>query len=174
MAIRYISTRGDAPTLDFEGVLLTGLASDGGLYVPTELPVFDASELRAMRDMSYPDLAYTIVAPFVGESIGESDLREIISATYAEFRHPAVAPMVQLDHNQWVLGCFRGTLAFRFRASAAWARGFVGRRGERVVIMGATSGDTGVLPSRDVSAVRTSISSFCIRISACQKFNVDK
>ena len=83
MTIRYVSTRGDAPTLDFEDVLLTGLAADGGLYVPTELPVFDEHQLRAMRDMSYPDLAYTIVAPFVGDSIGEADLREIIAAIYA-------------------------------------------------------------------------------------------
>ena len=114
MTIRYVSTRGQAPELDFEDVLLAGLASDGGLYVPTYLPKFDAEKLRVMQTMSYPDLAYEIVSPFIGDCINEDDLRAILKDTYSSFRHPAVAPLVQLEHNQWVLELFQGpTLAFK-------------------------------------------------------------
>ena len=147
MSIRYVSTRGQAPELNFEDVLLAGLASDGGLYVPTELPTFSREQLVAMQGMSYPDLAYEIVSPFVGDCIDEADLRAILHETYAEFRHPAVAPLVQLDHNQWVLELFQGpTLAFKDFALQLLGRlldHVLARRGEKVVIMGATSGDTG-------------------------------
>jgi len=147
MTIRYVSTRGQAPELDFEDVLLAGLASDGGLYVPTYLPKFDADKLRAMQTMSYPDLAYEIVSPFIGDCINEADLRAILQDTYSSFRHPAVAPLVQLEHNQWVLELFQGpTLAFKDFALQLLGRLLdyvLARRGEKVVIMGATSGDTG-------------------------------
>ena len=147
MTIRYVSTRGQAPELDFEDVLLAGLASDGGLYVPTYLPKFDAEKLRAMQTMSYPDLAYEIVSPFIGDCINETDLRAILQETYSSFRHPAVAPLVQLEHNQWVLELFQGpTLAFKDFALQLLGRLLdyvLARRGEKVVIMGATSGDTG-------------------------------
>jgi threonine synthase len=147
MSIRYVSTRGQAPELNFEDVLLAGLASDGGLYVPTSLPTFSREQLVAMQGMSYPDLAYEIVSPFVGDCTDEADLRAILSETYAEFRHPAVAPLIQLDHNQWVLELFQGpTLAFKDFALQLLGRlldHVLARRGEKVVIMGATSGDTG-------------------------------
>ena len=147
MSIRYVSTRGQAPELGFEDVLLAGLASDGGLYVPTSLPKFDEAQLRAMQDMSYPELAFEIVSPFIGDCISETDLRAILEDTYASFRHPAVAPLVQLDHNQWVLELFQGpTLAFKDFALQLLGRlldHVLARRGEKVVIMGATSGDTG-------------------------------
>jgi threonine synthase len=147
MAIRYVSTRGNGPELNFEDVLLAGLAPDGGLYVPTSLPHFSKEDLLAMREMSYAELAYEIVAPFVGPCIAESDLRAILNDTYAEFRHPAVAPLVQLEDDQWVLELFQGpTLAFKDFALQLLGRlldHVLGRRGEKVVIMGATSGDTG-------------------------------
>ena len=147
MSIRYVSTRGQAPELNFEDVLLTGLASDGGLYVPNTLPTFSREQLADMQGMSYPDLAYEIVSPFVGDCIDETDLRAILNETYAEFRHPAVAPLIQLDHNQWVLELFQGpTLAFKDFALQLLGRlldHVLSRRGEKVVIMGATSGDTG-------------------------------
>jgi threonine synthase len=100
-----------------------------------------------MQGMSYPDLAYEIVSPFVGDCIDETDLRAILNETYTEFRHPAVAPLIQLDHNQWVLELFQGpTLAFKDFALQLLGRlldHVLSRRGEKVVIMGATSGDTG-------------------------------
>lgn len=147
MPINYISTRGDAPTLDFEGVLLAGLASDGGLYVPERLPQFSMGQIRGMRSMDYPSLAFEILQPFVEGSIDNEDLRRLIDGAYASFRHDAVAPLRQLDTNQWVLELFHGpTLAFKDFALQLLGRllDFVlERRQERVVIMGATSGDTG-------------------------------
>jgi len=145
--MKYISTRGQAPALNFEQVLLTGMASDGGLYVPEELPSFSAQELEAMAAMDYPQLAEKIIAPFVGDCVPQDDLREILQETYAEFRHNAVAPMVQLAPNQWVLELFHGpTLAFKDFALQLLGRLLdyvLERQHQKVVIMGATSGDTG-------------------------------
>ncbi|MFV8816947.1 threonine synthase [Haliea sp. E17] len=145
--MKYISTRGKAPALNFEDVLLTGLASDGGLYVPETLPTFSAAEIGAMAAMDYPSLAQKIITPFVDGCIPDSDLAAIIADTYAEFRHSAVAPLVQLDHNQWVLELFHGpTLAFKDFALQLLGRLLdyvLERRQQKVVIMGATSGDTG-------------------------------
>lgn len=145
--MKYISTRGKAPILNFEEVLLTGLAADGGLYVPQTLPTFTASEIKAMAGMNYAELAQTIITPFVDDCVPQDDLREIIEQTYAEFRHNAVAPMVQIGANQWVLELFHGpTLAFKDFALQLLGRLLdyvLERRHQKVVIMGATSGDTG-------------------------------
>jgi threonine synthase len=145
--MRYISTRGQAPAMDFEGVLLAGLASDGGLYVPETLPEFSEQEINALRGAAYDELAFQIVKPFVAGSIGDAELRALIEDCYADFRHRAVAPLIQLDHNQWVLELFHGpTLAFKDFALQLLGRlldHVLERRGEKVVIMGATSGDTG-------------------------------
>jgi threonine synthase len=145
--VKYISTRGQAPALNFEQVLLTGLADDGGLYVPDTLPTFSAAEISAMASLDYPQLAEKIIAPFVADSIPADDLSAIIQETYAEFRHNAVAPMVQLAPNQWVLELFHGpTLAFKDFALQLLGRlldYMLKRKHQKVVIMGATSGDTG-------------------------------
>jgi len=145
--MEYISTRGQAPTMDFEGVLLAGLAADGGLYVPKTLPSFSREQIAGFRHLSYSDLAFEIVFPFVEGAIPAEDLRKLIGETYASFRHDAVAPLIQLDHNQWLLELFHGpTLAFKDFALQLLGRLLdyvLKRRGEKVVIMGATSGDTG-------------------------------
>ena len=145
--MKYISTRGQAPALNFEQVLLTGLASDGGLYVPETLPRFSHEDIAAMAAMDYPELALKIVSPFVDDCIPGADLKAIIDETYAEFRHNAVAPMVQLAANQWVLELFHGpTLAFKDFALQLLGRLLdyvLERKHQQVVIMGATSGDTG-------------------------------
>jgi len=145
--MEYISTRGQAPTMDFEGVLLAGLAADGGLYVPKTLPSFSREQIAGFRHLSYSDLAFEIVFPFVEGAIPAEDLRKLIGETYASFRHDAVAPLIQLDHNQWVLELFHGpTLAFKDFALQLLGRLLdyvLKRRREKVVIMGATSGDTG-------------------------------
>ena len=147
MSIRYLSTRGQAPALDFEGALLAGLARDGGLYVPESLPSFTSSDLAAMRNLSYPELATTIIAPFVEGSIDRQTLSRLATESYRDFRHQAVAPLLQLDQDQWLLELFHGpTLAFKDFALQLLGRlltHVLARRGERVVIMGATSGDTG-------------------------------
>ncbi|MEE4108637.1 MAG: threonine synthase [Halieaceae bacterium] len=145
--MRYVSTRGGAPERDFEEVLLTGLAEDGGLYVPQSLPQFDKGELVAMARLSYPELAARVLEPFVGDAFTPDELRALIDESYADFRHPAIAPLVQLDHDQWVLELFHGpTLAFKDFALQLLGRlldAILERRDEKVVIMGATSGDTG-------------------------------
>lgn len=145
--MRYISTRGQAPAMNFEEVLLAGLARDGGLYVPETLPSFSPQEIADMAALSYPELAFKIVAPFVGDAIPEAELKTIIDDTYAEFRHTAVAPLTQIGAQQWVLELFHGpTLAFKDFALQLLGRllDFVlARREQKVVIMGATSGDTG-------------------------------
>ncbi|CAH0990782.1 Threonine synthase [Sinobacterium norvegicum] len=145
--MRYISTRGQAPALGFEDVLLTGLAPDGGLYVPEKMPTFSQQEIAAMASMEYPELAFTIMKPFIDGAIGDEDFKRLIDESYATFRHKAVAPMVQLGKNEWVLELFHGpTLAFKDFALQLLGRLFdfvLKRKDERVVIMGATSGDTG-------------------------------
>jgi threonine synthase len=145
--MQYVSTRGSAPALDFEGVTLAGLASDGGLYVPAEWPRFSADDIRAMRGLAYPDLAARIMAPFVTPSLTEDELLAICHAVYGDFGHAAVTPLVQLDSQHWLLELFHGpTLAFKDVALQLLGRffeTFLERRGERLTIVGATSGDTG-------------------------------
>ncbi|MBU2586729.1 MAG: threonine synthase [Alphaproteobacteria bacterium] len=145
--MQYVSTRGSAPALDFEGVTLAGLASDGGLYLPAEWPRFSAAEIRDMRGLAYPDLAARIMVPFVTPSLSEDELLSLCHAVYGDFGHAAVTPLVQLDQQHWLLELFHGpTLAFKDVALQLLGRlfeTFLERRGERITIVGATSGDTG-------------------------------
>ncbi|WP_207063659.1 threonine synthase [Motiliproteus sp. SC1-56] len=151
--MKYISTRGQAPALNFEDVLLAGLASDGGLYVPETLPQFSKEEIASWAGLSYADLAKKIIAPFVADTIPQADLDAIIDETYGVsggdrvFAHDAVAPLKQLEPNLWLLELFQGpTLAFKDFALQLLGRLLdyvLDKRQERVVIMGATSGDTG-------------------------------
>ena len=145
--MNYISTRGQAPVLDFENVLLTGLARDGGLYVPEEWPGFSAADLRRWRGLSYADLAFEVMWPFVEGTLSGAEFRSLIDDSYAGFNHPAVAPLRQMDSNLFLLELFHGpTLAFKDFALQVLGRLFdhvLAKRGERVTIVGATSGDTG-------------------------------
>ncbi len=145
--MRYISTRGGVEPKTFEEVVLTGLAEDGGLFVPEEIPKFSTEEIASWSDLSYEELALKVITPFVGGSIPEQDLRGLIEKSYAGFRHEAIAPLIQAGQNQWILELFQGpTLAFK-----DFALQFLGnlldyilaKRNQKVVIMGATSGDTG-------------------------------
>lgn len=145
--MNYISTRGQAPKLKFSDVLLAGLASDGGLYVPETLPEFSREEIASWAGLSYAELAFKIIQPFVGDCIRDADLKRMIDDTYAVFNHSAVAPLKELGTNEWVLELFHGpTLAFKDFALQLLGRlmdHVLAERGERLVIMGATSGDTG-------------------------------
>ena len=145
--MRYISTRGQAPTLNFEDVLLAGLASDGGLYVPENLPRFTQEEIASWAGLPYHELAFNVMRPFVAGSISDADFKAILQDTYGAFTHSAVAPLRQLDANEWVMELFHGpTLAFKDFALQLLGRlldHFLTKRGERAVILGATSGDTG-------------------------------
>ncbi len=145
--MKYVSTRGKAPTLGFEDVLLAGMASDGGLYVPESLPSFTDADLKRLANLPYPELAFEILSLFVAGEIDDDALRTMINDSYAEFVHPAVTPLVQLGHDEWVLELFHGpTLAFKDVALQLLGRLFehvLSKRNQRVVILGATSGDTG-------------------------------
>lgn len=145
--MRYVSTRGQAPVRDFSGVLLAGLAEDGGLYVPETWPHFSPADWRAMRALTYPELAARVMQPFVGQSVSFATLQAICNEAYASFGHPAVAPLVQLDTHLWTQELFHGpTLAFKDMAMQVLGRLFdhvLTQRDERVTIIGATSGDTG-------------------------------
>ena len=145
--MNYISTRGQAPKLNFADVLLAGLASDGGLYVPETLPTFSPEEIASWAGLSYAELAYKVIKPFVDDCIDDADLKRMVDETYAGFNHSAVAPLKELGSNEWVLELFHGpTLAFKDFALQLLGRlmdHVLAERGERLVIMGATSGDTG-------------------------------
>jgi threonine synthase len=143
----YISTRGHAPVLDFQGVLLAGLAEDGGLYVPQTWPEFSPAEWRAMRGLPYPELAARVMQPFIGDSVPSEELRAICVDAYAGFSHPAIVPLIQLDTALFTQELFHGpTLAFKDMAMQVLGRlfdYFLARGARRVTIVGATSGDTG-------------------------------
>ncbi|SES06202.1 L-threonine synthase [Vreelandella subterranea] len=145
--MRYISTRGQAPALSFEEVVLTGMASDGGLYVPETLPSFSQEDLEAMAGLSYAEIAFRVMKPFVNGEIDDDTFRQIVTDAYATFNHDAVLPLKQLDASHFLLEQFHGpTLAFKDVALQLLGRlldHFLQKRGERAVIMGATSGDTG-------------------------------
>src|ERR1700722_19607980 len=145
--MRYVSTRGQAPIRDFAGVLLAGLAEDGGLYMPETWPHFAAPDWRAMRGLPYPALAARVMQPFVGEAIPFATLEALCHDAYAGFGHPAVVPLVQLETGLFVQELFHGpTLAFKDMALQLIGRLFdhvLNARDARVTIVGATSGDTG-------------------------------
>ncbi|MEZ5492439.1 MAG: threonine synthase [Gammaproteobacteria bacterium] len=145
--MKYVSTRGGGEPQTFEQVLLTGLAPDGGLYVPEQLPRFSAAEIAGWAGLPYSELALEIIRPFVADSIPEVDLKRCIDESCREFSHPATAPLTMLDTNEWILELFHGpTLAFKDFALQVLGRllDFVlTRNNQRVAILGATSGDTG-------------------------------
>ncbi len=143
----YVSTRGRAPVLDFEATMLTGLARDGGLYVPATVPVMSAAEIAALAGLPYEDIAFRVIRPFIGDAFDDATLRESITRAYAGFEHPARAPLKQLGANHFLLELFHGpTLAFKDFAMQLIGQLFqaaLARSGQRVTIVGATSGDTG-------------------------------
>jgi threonine synthase len=145
--LRYVSTRGEAPELGFEDVLLTGLARDGGLYVPAHWPQFSVRQFAAMQGRTYEEIAFEVMHAFVGGALPDADLKRMIGEAYATFGHPAVAPLKQLDDNQWLLELFHGpTLAFKDVAMQLLARLMdwaLEKHRTRANIVGATSGDTG-------------------------------
>jgi threonine synthase len=145
--MRYVSTRGKAPIRDFAGVLLAGLAEDGGLYVPESWPHFSAADWRAMRGLPYHALAARVIQPFVGDAFASATLATLCRDAYAGFSHPAVVPLIQLDTALFVQELFHGpTLSFKDIALQLVGRLFdhlLAARDARVTIVGATSGDTG-------------------------------
>mgnify|MGYP001228520752 FL=1 len=145
--MKFVSTRGQAPILGFDDVVLTGLASDGGLYVPESLPTISEGTLRQWQSLHYDELAIEVMWPFVEGSLTRETFEVMVKDAYSSFRHPAIAPLKQISPDTWLLELFHGpTLAFKDFALQLLGRlldHFLEERGERGIVMGATSGDTG-------------------------------
>ncbi len=145
--MRYVSTRGEAPSLGFMDVTLAGLARDGGLYVPESWPRLLRETVAGFAGRPYAEVAVEVIRPFVGDTIAEADLSRIAREAYGTFRHPAVVPIAQVGANTFLLELFHGpTLAFKDVAMQLLARLMdhaLAARGERTTIVVATSGDTG-------------------------------
>ena len=145
--MKYLSTRGEAPALSFEGALLAGLARDGGLYLPESWPELDREAIAALDGLDYAEAAYRIMAPYLAGDPCLADLKPVLEEAYEGFHHPAVAPLRQIGPDTWILELFHGpTLAFKDLAMQVVARLMnraLLRRGRRATVIGATSGDTG-------------------------------
>jgi threonine synthase len=145
--VRYISTRGEAPPLGFVEATLAGLARDGGLYVPAAWPQLDTDTIAGFAGRPYAEVAVEVIRPFVGDAIAEHDLARMTREAYGQFRHPAVAPLIQFGVSDFILELFHGpTLAFKDLAMQLLGRlmdQMLTSRGERTTIVVATSGDTG-------------------------------
>ncbi|MEM9812203.1 MAG: threonine synthase [Pseudomonadota bacterium] len=145
--MRYVSTRGRAPALGFQDAILSGLARDGGLYVPESWPTLAPETIRGFAGQSYEEVAYTVMRPFVGDAFDDATFRNLIERAYAPFAHIARCPLKELRPGHWLLELFHGpTLAFKDVAMQLIGQMFeevLSRDGRRVTIVGATSGDTG-------------------------------
>ena len=145
--MKFISTRLAAPTLSFEDAVFQGLASDGGLYVPDFLPQFDEKKISEFKKLSYEELFFEVTRYFVEGEIDAESYKKIIKKSYKNFSHQAVAPLKQLSRNNFLLELFHGpTLAFKDFALQFLGNlldHFLSKRSEEIVIIGATSGDTG-------------------------------
>src|SRR4249920_940527 len=146
--MKYVSTRGEAAGRGFAGILLEGLAPDGGLYVPERYPRVDAATLASWRQLSYPDLAFAVMSLFI-DDIAPADLRALLQKSYRAdvFGDTRIAPLRPLEPGVFILGLSNGpTLAFKDVAMQFLGHAFeheLARRGGRLAVLGATSGDTG-------------------------------
>lgn len=145
--MKYISTRGDAPPLTFSDALITGLAQDGGLYLPEVYPQLSRAEIANFAGRPYAAVAEAVMAPFVDDAFDRKLFRGMIDGAYALFDHPAVTPLSQIGDNLFLLELFHGpTLAFKDLAMQLLGRlmqHVLRARGKHATIVGATSGDTG-------------------------------
>src|SRR5512134_531910 len=106
--VKYVSTRGNAPSLAFDDIVIAGLASDGGLYLPERWPLFTPDALKLMRDLDYPALAARVIAAFAAPAISEAKLAEIATDAYRSFGHEDVAPLKPVGDGEWMLELFHG------------------------------------------------------------------
>jgi threonine synthase len=143
----YVSTRGRAPELGFGDAMMTGLARDGGLYVPGTVPVFAPADFAAMAGLPYEEIAFRVIRPFAGGAFSDDELGGAIARAYGGFGHAALAPLKQLGPSHFLMELFHGpTLAFKDFAMQLIGQLFqiaLARTGRRVTVVGATSGDTG-------------------------------
>lgn len=146
--MHYVSTRGSGVRADFRSVVLSGLADDGGLYVPESLPVFTPEQIASWSWLPFDELLWRVVSPYVGTSIDENVLRELLSDSYRHFNHRAICPLQQIGHNEWVLQLFHGPTQsskdFAAQLQSRLVAHFLGEVGAEALIVGATNGDTGL------------------------------
>ncbi|TVT86050.1 threonine synthase [Pseudomonas sp. H3(2019)] len=146
--MRYVSTRSSAVQADFEKVVLSGIADDGGLFVPVGLPLFEPQEIANWSTLPYDELAYRVISPFVGDAIPEVDFKCLLKEAYGTFSHRSVAPLHQVDRNEWVLELFHGPTCsskdFAAQLQARLVQYFLRKRQRRGIVLGATNGDTGL------------------------------
>ncbi|MGB4100475.1 MAG: threonine synthase [Alphaproteobacteria bacterium] len=145
--MHYISTRGHAPEIDFATAATTGLAADGGLYVPKTWPQFSEREIGSWRGQPYRVIAQHVLGALVGDALPRHELQQLIDKSLAHFSDPDITPLRQLDERIWVMELFHGpTLAFKDLALQFLGQLFdylLGKNGRRATVVGATSGDTG-------------------------------
>ncbi len=145
--MNYLSTRGGTPAFGFEKVLLAGLAPDGGLFVPESWPRLSNDAIAGLQGLAYPELAARLMTPYLGGEIDSDDFAKLVDDAYRGFDAADVVPLVELEPGLWIMELFHGpTLAFKDIALQVLGRLFdhvLARRGERITIVGATSGDTG-------------------------------
>jgi threonine synthase len=143
----YKSTRGESPLVPFSEVLLGGLAPDGGLYMPENFPKFSLQEIESWSELPFYQLAHKVLYPFVQEEISETVFTDLLKEAYETFDEKDVVNLHKLEENRWVLELFHGpTLAFKdvaMQLLGALLNHFAKERGEKIVVLGATSGDTG-------------------------------
>jgi threonine synthase len=146
--MRYVSTRSDAEQVDFQKVVLSGIAGDGGLYVPVELPVFSAQEIASWSWLPYEQLAYQVMQPFVAGAIPDAEFKLLLKEVCAAFHHRSIAPLHQIDRNEWVLELFHGPTGaskdFAAQLQRRLVEYFLGQQQQRAVMLGATNGATGL------------------------------
>ena len=147
LLLKYISTRGQSEPLNFEQVLMKGLAEDKGLYMPEVWPKFSMNEISGLSNFSYPDLAFELMRPFIGDSLSLEEFSEIINKSYASFSHKDTTPLNQINKNEYLLELFHGpTLAFKdcaMQLLGSLFEHFLKKQGKKINIICATSGDTG-------------------------------
>ena len=145
--MRYKSTRGNCPEVSFSEVLLGGLAPDGGLYMPTDFPFFSQEEIHSWSELKFYEIAAKVLYPFVEEEIEEIVFEKLVKEAYSSFDTEDVVALQPIEENRWVLELFHGpTLAFKdiaMQLLGALLNHFARERGEKIVVLGATSGDTG-------------------------------
>lgn len=143
----YKSTRGNSPEVPFSQVLLGGLAPDGGLYMPERFPQFTKEEINSWSDLEFHQLASNILFPFVDGEIDKVIFSKLVKEAYETFDTDNVVELKEISANRWVLELFHGpTLAFKdvaMQLLGSLLNHFAQERGEKIVVLGATSGDTG-------------------------------
>ena len=143
----YNSTRGESPIVPFSEVLLGGLAPDGGLYMPQTFPKFSIEEIESWSNLPFHQLASKILYHYVESEIDESSFLKLLEEAYTSFDEEDVVKLKEIEENHWVLELFHGpTLAFKdvaMQLLGVLLNHFAKEKGEKIVVLGATSGDTG-------------------------------